>query len=368
MKERKISWIELFYDLIFVVGISRTTHWLYEIEDTHYQSSIIILKYLLMVIPMLWAWTGQTMFCNRFGENEKYSRVLMLIQIFFVILMVASFNLDFDATYFTFIIGYLGIRTMTIIQYLLAFYLSGDRAKRSMIYSLLGGMIISILVIASSLFFTGVIRYVILFSGIVLDIIFPLIKNNPLKKSFIDLPHLIERLALLCMITFGEAIVSIVLTLQQNLDNVNTFIYIVIALIALISMWNNYFNQIDVVIDKTQQTNGQVVLYSNLLIAMSIMIFAAGIGMGYHEKLPVVFISLALIISFSFFILLKHLIFNYHRKEEFSFQHKILIYVVLMLITLTILTTIFNIEPIFVLAVLAIISLFDTRKVYLKTN
>ena len=181
VKERKVGWIELFYDLIFVVGVSSSTQWLHEIEHINSENNLIFFKYLLMVIPMLWAWTGQTMFYNRFGENQTFVKPLMLIQLFFVALMISSFNLNFDETYYTFILGYIGIRTITIIQYALTYYKTTDYQNRRVIFILTRGMLISIIISAISLFFTGQLRYTILYIGIFLDIILPLLLVQFLK-------------------------------------------------------------------------------------------------------------------------------------------------------------------------------------------
>ena len=117
MDKHKVSWLELFYDLVFVVAISSTNHLLTTVNNQPQHFFTIIGEYLLMIIPMWWAWAGQTMFLNRYRLIVKKLHYYTFVQMFFVMLMSASFNLNFDETYFTFLLGFIGIRVLTILQY-----------------------------------------------------------------------------------------------------------------------------------------------------------------------------------------------------------------------------------------------------------
>lgn len=313
MEERKISWLELFYDLIFVVAISSTNEILLEVEQHQGSFYIILFKYLLMVVPMWWAWSGQTMFLNRFGEKQN-NEIPMIMQIFFVIVMVASFNLDFDKTYLSFIIGYTGIRLITIIQYLVYYYKTKEECDKKIAKVLAGGMSFSLLLSVSSLFFDESIRYIILYSGIVIDIIIPLFNGNILKKVPIHLGHLIERISLLCMITFGEAIVSIVLVLNNHTFDIETIIYLIIVFLTLVAMWFSYFYKADKLIDKTTLGNGQLILYSSLFIIIAVMIFSDGIRLVYDDRINHKIVNNLLLISYMIFLIFKNIIFLQHKK------------------------------------------------------
>src|SRR5690349_385819 len=113
---KKVTWLELFYDLIFVAAISKATHVL--LHEHHGVIPIEYLwKFLLMFIPIWWAWVGQSLFMNRFGEDTTKQRIFMVGQMFFVLLMTASLHVEFDKYYLTFLIGYIGIRLFTSFQY-----------------------------------------------------------------------------------------------------------------------------------------------------------------------------------------------------------------------------------------------------------
>lgn len=176
MTERKVSWLELFFDLIFVTAVASTTHLLLSVDNHPDKTAAYFGEYLLMVTPMFWAWVGQTMFFNRFGEKIKWPELYMLSQMFFLILMTASFDLTFSNTYYTFLIGYLGIRFITVIQYfVISKQLTGNAQKVAL---LLGSVfLLGVLTTATSVFFEGFARYLVMYLGIAVDIILPLFLN-----------------------------------------------------------------------------------------------------------------------------------------------------------------------------------------------
>ncbi|MBA2747523.1 MAG: low temperature requirement protein A [Tatlockia sp.] len=57
-EHRHATWLELFYDLVFVVAVSQVAHNLY-IDNRVFQLCIF-------VYTPLWGWIGTTFYANRF--------------------------------------------------------------------------------------------------------------------------------------------------------------------------------------------------------------------------------------------------------------------------------------------------------------
>lgn len=115
---KKVTWLELFYDLLFVAAVATATHVLLHVEQGYIHGEYL-LKFVLIFIPIWWAWTGQTMFINRFGQDFLHQRIFMILQMLFVLIMISSLSVDFDQYYVSFLIGYIGLRALTSIQYLI---------------------------------------------------------------------------------------------------------------------------------------------------------------------------------------------------------------------------------------------------------
>lgn len=110
---KKVTWLELFYDLIYVVAIAATTHVL---AHAHHGavSWDSIYKYVLIFVPIWWAWVGFTMFVNRYGEDHTTQRIVYFIQMIFVIVLTVSINTDFEKYFLAFMLSYVGIRLCTV--------------------------------------------------------------------------------------------------------------------------------------------------------------------------------------------------------------------------------------------------------------
>jgi low temperature requirement protein LtrA len=361
VKEKKVTWLELFFDLVFVVAISSTNHWLSHFNQEPNHLLEIITKYILMIIPLWWCWIGQTMFYNRFSHYLKYPFLFMFAQVFFIIIMSASFNLDFNATYLSFIIGYIGSRLITIIQYSLIKYKECSNHIVSVALCLRNGMFFGIIITISSLFAPNEWRYILMYSGIIIDIIMPLLHHNKLKKVPVNLAHLAERLGLLVMITFGEAIVSIVELLEENTFNIHHLTYYLIVFICLATMWISYFNKIDNLIDKEKKSTGQLLLYLHLIIIIAIMLFSAIINLYFDSNLSNGQLTFLLILSYLSFFISKEIIFTYHAHTSYQFKLNWFILIIIAIITITIILIILQLSLIYSLFLISIIAVIDYK-------
>ncbi|WP_430026320.1 low temperature requirement protein A [Peribacillus frigoritolerans] len=106
----------------------------------------------------------------------------------FVLIMTSSLSADFDPYYLSFLIGYIGLRAVTAIQYLIVQRIGAGVRKKGAIF--LGryfwiGIVISLL----SVFFDSWIRYAVLYFGILIDII-PLLGRKCLEKVSTNTAHL----------------------------------------------------------------------------------------------------------------------------------------------------------------------------------
>ncbi|WP_099222144.1 low temperature requirement protein A [Listeria costaricensis] len=318
-EERKVSWLELFFDLVFVTAVASTTHLLLSVDHHPERTLLYFGEYLLMVTPMFWAWVGQTMFFNRFGEKISFPAFYMLPQMFFLVLMTASFDLDFDDTFYTFIIGYAGIRLITVLQYFIVS--RKERKKRKQVARLLGTIfLVGILLSLSAVFFTGVLRYSIVYAGIAIDILLPLLFTKTLRQAPVHLPHLVERFGLFVIITFGESIVAITTLLVGHTTDPYTLFFTLTAFLIIGTMWASYFYSFEHHVDQTKATNGQVLLYGHFFIIVSVMLLAANIHLLYAGHLQKEILLLLLYGAAAVFFLAKQIVFSYHKKAEVIFD------------------------------------------------
>jgi low temperature requirement protein LtrA len=209
---RKATWLELFYDLIFAVAIAKATHILGHSHQGHIAAELY-LKYILIMIPLWWAWTGYTLFVNLYGGDDTLQRLMALSQMACAIALSMFIDPNFDLNYRGFLLSYVAFRSLLILLHWRAASLmtQGDQAGRY----LAKGFAIGVLISLSSLAFRGIWKYVVLYLGIAFDMSVPLYGRRRLKTIPAEGHHLPERYGLFTIILLGESITNLAITFEQ---------------------------------------------------------------------------------------------------------------------------------------------------------
>ena len=71
---RRATWLELFFDLIFVVALSDASEMLNETHDGHIAPDQF-LHFVLVFLPLWWIWAGHTIYANRFDTDSRQHRL-----------------------------------------------------------------------------------------------------------------------------------------------------------------------------------------------------------------------------------------------------------------------------------------------------
>ncbi len=61
LTDHQATWLELFFDLIFVVALGKVTHFLTHIHHGHLDARVWW-KFFLVFIPLWWIWVGHTVY------------------------------------------------------------------------------------------------------------------------------------------------------------------------------------------------------------------------------------------------------------------------------------------------------------------
>lgn len=320
MNAKKVTNFELFFDLIFVAAIAKATHVIFHIENGVIAPEYL-LKFVLIFVPIWWAWVGQSLFINRYGDDCLTQRLFLIIQMAFTILMTASLSANFDPYYIPFLIGYLCIRFFTSIQYLwVSKRESGQRQDAAVYlgYAFLIGMAISL----CSIFFDNWVRYLVLYLGIIIDLIVPVFGRKYLVKVPTNTSHLLERFSLLTIILFGESIVSLISVLHPEEGDWNAIGFAVISFIIVVTIGWQYFDNVDQKIDTAINTTGQIIIYGHLFIYISLSIIASTIRLAYLYPMDYFFLLTVSFVSVFIYFLSTTLVFHKYRFV----QHRLNIY------------------------------------------
>ena len=116
--ERRATWLELFYDLVFAAAVAELGISLY----TNYTTLASFLGTVLLFFPVCWTWIGVTFYAARFETDDVIHRVLVLLQMGGAAALALNIHGALGETSFNFAISYAVIRALLVIEYIRAAY------------------------------------------------------------------------------------------------------------------------------------------------------------------------------------------------------------------------------------------------------
>lgn len=269
-EHRHATWLELFFDLIFVVLISRVTHLLAHTHHGHLELEYVI-KFPLLFIPIWVIWANHTTYSNLFDRDEKSDRFITLIIMFMMIGLAVFIDVDFDRVYYGFIIFYTSIRLILGIRYLTANNLHDHGNDHTRMTGLL--MIAIAMLGLSSFVANGMVRYSIVYLSILLEFMIPVFTRS---REHVDIhrEHLVERIGLLTIILLGESVFSLVNTTSEIEWTIWSAAALISGFILLGSIWWILFDFFYLLEDSEKIKKSTILTIPTLFMHMGLAIIA----------------------------------------------------------------------------------------------
>jgi low temperature requirement protein LtrA len=312
-ENRHATWLELFFDLIFVVAIAKAAHVLQHPHHGHIET-LAYFKYILIMIPVWWAWVGATLYANRFDCDDVWQRLMSFAQMFCIIILAANINTDFDAYYKGFLFSYVGIRLLTVGMYLRASLHKPETRQVSNFLALAFGT--GALISLSSLFFDGLARYIVLYAGIGFDVVMPLLAKKRLQAVPVHAHHLPERLGLLTIILLGESVLSLTNSFDALAWTPLSLAMAACGFILACSLWWLYFENIERRIAGHHLGHAHGIIYPHLFIYAGLGGIAAMIRFAVVPELALFdYKLLSGLGMLTFMLALQFLHFVYHPSD-----------------------------------------------------
>jgi len=271
---RHATWLELFYDLIYVIVIAKLTHMMGHTHDGHMDWHYY-LQSVALFVPVWWCWTGHTMFANRFDADDTMHRLLTLSQMFGALMMAVFIENALGEGAVGFILSYVGIRLLLIVMYLRVHVASKDLRHITRLFSI--GFSLGVACWIASLFVDGPLRYALWAVGLFIDFATPWVGQKRLAKVSVHKEHLPERLGLLTIIILGESVLGIVIGVDEVPWGGMTLSNMVLGFVLLCTIWWLYFETLEHVLAGKILRSGQLSIYGHLPIYLGLVTLSAGL-------------------------------------------------------------------------------------------
>jgi low temperature requirement protein LtrA len=209
--DRRVTWVELFFDLVFVAAVAQVGSPL--AADYSFQA---LGRYAFLLLVTWWAWHGYAVYATRFDNDDAPQRFTIFLQMIAVIFMAANAEEGLDSVSSAgFAAAYAVMRLILVGQYLRA--ARQPAARRLATDYAVGFGAAAVLWLVSSLVPVPW-RYVLWAAALAIDLGTAVVAARHTLALPPHAAHLPERFGLFTLILLGEAIVAVMKGIQSQPD------------------------------------------------------------------------------------------------------------------------------------------------------
>lgn len=268
-REYHASWIELFFDLVFVFVIAELSH---HLKD--HLSVVGFLQFAALFVPCWWAWVLFTFYTDRFETDDVIHRLLVLTGMLTIIFLGINVHNAFEEGAVGFAIAYVTIRSIV-----LALYARAARhvpVARASLKLYLASYVPSTCLWLISIVVPEPFRYVLWAIAMIIELSVPIIGSRILTGTPSHPSHLPERFGLFTMIVLGEAIVSVATGTTGTNWQLPSIIAAVGGFAIAACLWWRYYNFLDSSVVIRGIRSVHIYNYGHLPILMGLTLVAVG--------------------------------------------------------------------------------------------
>ena len=274
---RPTSWLEFFFDLVFVVAVDQVARRLQDNVSGHET-----LVYLALYGPVWWAWVGFVLYTDRFGTDDLSDRVLTLVQIGAALVLAAS---AMDATSDragAFAIGYGTFRLILAFRYALA--ARSVRAARPECTRESIGVALAGIIWMASAAVPSPWRFWMWGVGFGVDLLTPFASPRMHQIVPPDPHHIEERFGTFINISLGVGFTSLVEAMRDQAWSGAVLATAALSLLIGFSIWWGFFDTLDqapiaAVRQRHRFAPYKIWIFAHLPLAAGVA--AAGIAVGH---------------------------------------------------------------------------------------
>ena len=269
--EKKVEYIELIYDLIFVYLVGKNGELLHHIEGGFIAAGTY-LAYLSSTLVILQIWYFSTLYINRYGSGRVREHIGLFINMFLLYFMAEGIRADWAATYLRYNLAWALILINLSVQYILR-----ARSQPQVTDTERRHIRLQVILLLAEAAFILLSIPVYRFTGIALGPAAALLGfaaavlfRRTCIRVPVDFPHLAERVMLYVVFTFGEMILGIAGYFSSELS-VLTVYFSLTAFLMVVGLFSGYGYFYDHLLDLEQQTSGTgyMLLHVLLLLALN---------------------------------------------------------------------------------------------------
>ena len=270
-KEKKVEYIELIYDLIFVYVIGRNNA-LLQVVTGGFVDSRFFLAYVMTTLAVIQIWNYSTYYINVYGRHGIRDHLFLFVNMFLLYFVGEGTRADWQRFHTQYHVAWALILINIGLQYVIEWRNHKDEpANRKQITKMAvilftEAAIVLLDIPAFRLTKTTWLSLAAILFGVAAVNLF----GQRRTGDFVDFPHLSERAMLYVVFTFGEMIISITGYFQGGFTFRSVY-FSLMAFLVVAGLFLIYGYFYDHIIDREQETSGSgyMLLHIFLITALN---------------------------------------------------------------------------------------------------
>lgn len=232
--EQRVTWAELFFDLIWVFALTQIAKGLAEAAGVGG-----LLQTLILLVPLWWGWTSATLLGNSAGTAlDKPAGRMMLFALGGCGLgMTVAVPYAFAQHGLLFALCYAVLRLLLWVG-MRRLPLFGDLLVEPFGMSLL---LVSPLFLAGGLV-DGTARTVLWAAAALLEVAIPVLLGHRLDRFRFETSHLPERFGLVIIMALGESVMAVGTNISATSLSAREVAALAVSFVVIVGLWWSYFH------------------------------------------------------------------------------------------------------------------------------
>lgn len=312
--EKKVEYLELIYDLIFVYIIGKNNSILHHTENG-FVSWQTFLTYVLCTLAVIQIWNYSTFHINLYGRNSVRDHVFLFINMYLLYHMAVGISANGYSSFYRFNIAWALLLINLGIQCLIeCSYHKEIIWERKYLFQKATILFTQAALVGLNIACYAVWNVSIMYVPIIFGIIANAISAKRDSMVPVDFAHLSERAMLYVVFTFGEMVISIVSYFSDGLS-LSSFYFSTMAFLIVVSLLVSYGTFYNRILDREAHTNGSAYMTIHVFLVFALNNISVSLEFMREDRVSVLPKTLFLTGSFLLYFICLFSLGRYANKD-----------------------------------------------------
>lgn len=322
MEEKRVGYIELIYDLVFVYMVGRDTELLESFSNGFVDAKAFII-YIICTLSIIQIWNFTTFYINMFGRNGLRDHLFLLLNMYLMYFIGEATRTDiiYISLYhipWALILGNIGLQYVIELRNHKTDVWNRDFIRRMAIALFTEAVLVCIASVLPEIY-----SLILSLIAIGVGILLTFVDRERSAGGQVNFMHLTERAMLYVVLTFGEMIIAVAGFFKGAGQGMNMpmIYYSVFAFLIPVGLFLSYEIIYEHLVDREGSYNGLMYMCIHIFILFALNNITASIHFMLNQEvsdLPkVMFLAVSVVGYFLFLFLLRgHFRIRYRKDRK----------------------------------------------------